>query len=130
MADAQARKAAIKKASSQVRTDGVYARRSTSKQRAAESLPAEETPVKIRTLWKQWDDDALEILCAMDENICDIAWEGWHEQVEAACKRYGIVEGMDTREVLIEVPSEPILAAFADPVVQATAVETTSEGKR
>jgi hypothetical protein len=30
MADAQARKAAIKKASSQVRTDGVYVRRSSS----------------------------------------------------------------------------------------------------
>ena len=86
--------------------------------------------MKIRTLWKQWDDDSLEILCAMDENTCGIAWEAWREQVEAACKRYSIVEGMDTREALIEVPSELILAAFADPVVQATAVEATSEGER
>lgn len=67
--------------------------------------------MKIWTLWKQWDDDGLELLFALDNNTVAENWEAWDAGCKAARDRYGITE-VDTREVIITVNAAPIVAAF------------------
>lgn len=59
--------------------------------------------MRIRTLWKIWDDDGLELLFALDDNTVAENYEAWETGREAARVRYGITDA-DMREVAITVP--------------------------
>lgn len=75
--------------------------------------------MRIRTLWKSWDDDSVELLFALDDETTSINWGAWTSGCEVARARYGITE-VDTREVLIDVPYGPIAALFEVPEVKGT----------
>jgi hypothetical protein len=68
--------------------------------------------MRLHTLWKLWDDDLPELLFALDEYTVEANYGAWVEGCAAACKRYGIVEGLDTREVIVHVGRKPIVEAF------------------
>jgi hypothetical protein len=75
--------------------------------------------MRIRTLWKTWDDDDLELLFALDDETTATNWQAWEDGCKAARVRYGIGE-VDTREAIIHVPHGPIAALFEVPEIQGT----------
>lgn len=82
---------------------------------------------QIRTLWKIWDDDALECIAAMDDEVTANDWDRWEKACAAAREVYGI-QPEDTREVVIDVPYEPIAALFEVPTVTGTPTQERQTG--
>jgi len=72
--------------------------------------------MRIRTLWKSWDDDSVELLFALDDETTATNWQAWEDGCKAGRARYGI-QPEDTREVIIHVPYGQIARLFAVPEI-------------
>lgn len=72
--------------------------------------------MRIKTLWKMWDDDAVELLYALDEGTLLVNPDYWAVGYAAALERYRIA-AEDVREVWVTVPLANIQAAFDSPEV-------------
>jgi hypothetical protein len=70
--------------------------------------------MRIHTLWKQWDDDEVELIFALDDGTLSENYAAWEEGCEAALTRYGI-QPEDTRHLIVEFPGAAIYNAFEVP---------------